>query len=663
MRGSGPSIGAFSSFAQQFPSRIPHLKLHILVRRSPSKSAQVPERPLPVQRRCLHAISPSFAPSDNFFRDNEHAAQAQIPTASAASTAPTSESQDGGACETLDEILQQAHPERVLWALLSTGEGRRFIVQAPADSFAAAFCSIDPWYLIEPFKDVYRYMKPTLAKEPKYRRVRAIEERLDSFAAQLEAIVRSRRSVHQLTKNVCSHLLHCARVLGHGPMASHIWHTMIPEDGLQHILDEHDYNSYMEAICWSNAFSKIEQWRLRVTPRILGIRSCGNPPPDLSGHRTGFLGIRHQTLVLFRSMVSRELNGNEETFTNLMIAMGREGDIAGAKSILKSVYNIDVDLLLKVDEEEVETPTFYEAHSPLRPTARLLYTITHVFGSNNDIRLAFKLVDFVSRQYDLRIPPNVWMHLFDWALVLSLRRTSAKQGQGQAIGRVSHNVIDTLWNEVTDEPHNIKPDIVMHLYWARSQRGRDMFLESLQNIRLAKTLFDDSKGEAERLREDLLAFSDQILARRVEFRQQVVPAEWFDLRRRFILSSLNKDRDLQLLIVAIRSTLQEGRSPDRRKDYDWERRELPDLMAEFVEYLPNTLVYETSGGHIEMMLKWDRMEAARSDVTMFAKNGLMRECMDRNIATMEDLFAAQHTYRVKLAELNDPLNQPGWTAS
>jgi Mitochondrial ATPase expression len=655
MRGSVPSRRALSCFAQPSPSRIPHLKLHVLARHAP-ESVLVPGRHPPVQRRGVYAASASYSLSRTLFTTNEDLDRTSTSTSPTVSSGTQSEveSQRSPVNDSLDEILQQAHPERVLYTLLATPEGTKFVAQAPAESFAAALCSVDPWYLLEPFKDVYRGIKPSLATSPKYRWVRAIEDRLDSFAGHLNEIVHLRRSAgHKLTSDVCTHLLHCARVLGYGQMARQVWQILIPEDGIQNDLSVRAYNCYMEAICWSNAFSKTEQWRLRVTPRILRLRQSDNPPPDLSGHRTGPIGLRHETLVTFRRMVSRQSDGDEETFTNLMIAMGREGDITGAKSILKSVYNIDVDLLLAVDEEEVETPTLYEADSPLRPTARLLQTIAHVFGANNDIVLAFKLVDFVSRQYDIRIPFVVWMHLLNWAFVLSCRRFGAQKKKDQAIGQVAACIFDTIWTEMTGEPHNIKPDVVMYTLRARSFRGRGMLQESLESIASAKALFEHSRGEAQKLGEELVALTDQLLTHRPTNLLQTVPAEWLSLRRRFVLASLAEDRDLQVLIVTIRTTLTERGWLDYGEQKSWERRRLPVLVAELAEYLPNTLLYRTRGRHIIEIagLKSDRIGRARNGMAMSRMNGLLRAHVDRDIATFDDLSEARLTFKIDQEEI------------
>jgi Mitochondrial ATPase expression len=657
MRGPVPSLGALSSFSPQPPSRIPHLKLHILARRPRANGAQLPERTCPSPRKCFHTTSSAHNLSGFFHGSRQRVDQSQNPTPPTENTHPPADAQNVETPTTTEEPQRQhVHTELVLYALLSTADGRSFIAQASPTSFEAAFCRIDPCFMLDPFKEIYHYMKPSLATQPKYRWVRAIDERLASFAQQVNEVVNLRLSAHELTKGVCVHLLHCARVLGNEAMARMVWQTLIPQYGLQRDLDAHAYNCYTEAICWSNAFSKSEQWRLRVTPRILGLRQGNNPPPDLSGHRAGPMGLRHETLVYFRRMVEQKLDGNEGTFINLMVAMGREGDLSGAKSILKSVYNIDVDLLLQVDEEEVESPTFYESDSPLRPTARLLYTVAHVFGSNNEIALAYKLVDFVSRQYDLRIPFNVWMHLHNWAFVLSLRRSSAKGRQGQATGQVPYTFLDTLWTEMTDEPHNIKPDIVMYTQRARLRRDRGMLPESAEDIKVARAKFRETRGTAKRLGEELLTLTDHLLKNHLPANpQHLVPAEWLHLRRQFVLSSLIEDRDLQLLIAATRLTLTEQTRfvPDYYKD--WERRQLPDLIADFAEYLPNTLIYKTRRGRIEMTgLKSTRVAAAKNGMRMSRRNGLLRAHVDRDIATMDDLFAAAIKFRTEIDEIDRP---------
>lgn len=259
-------------------------------------------------------------------------------------------------------------------------------------------------------------------------------------------------------------------------------------------------------------------------------------------------------LLHFKELVAQGLAGDEVTFTNLMTAMGRENDIAGAKSILKSVYNVDVDLLLAIDEEELETPTFYEEDSPLRPSSRLLFTVAHVFGSNNEIAIAFKLVDFISRNYNLEIPFDVWVQLYEWAFVLQLKRMGVQRRQGLDIGKIPPEVLDNLWDVMTDEPHNVEPDIALLMLKARAKQEHFELKDAIELTRTARAKLDQKREEMFALQSEVLeVITDR--ERRSPEPGKIMSAEFFDLRRRFIMASLRLDCDLQLIYVALSKLL------------------------------------------------------------------------------------------------------------
>jgi hypothetical protein len=552
----------------------------------------------------------------------------------------------------LMDILEERHPERVLSALLDPSLGHAFIHRAGPAAFTDAFTALNPHYLIEPFIEVYRFIKPSLSSDPTYRWVRHIGDRFASFSIQLYTIVGMRRDAgHKLSLDDYRLLLDCARTMGHLSMARHVMWNMMKEDGIKP--DLQCYNHFMEAFCWSHAWSKSEQWRLRVTPRILEIRGKYWRQPDLKGHRTGASGLRYKMLALFKKMVADGFKGDETTFTTLMTAMGRENDLTGAKSILRSVYNIDVDLLQEVDEEEVETPTFYEAESPLRPSARLLFTVAHVWGSNNETALAFKLVDYISRQYDLQIPFHVWMHLLEWTLLLGLRRSGTEIRQGQDLGQVPHEKLERLWEAMTDAPHYVKPDSRMLTMRARAQRDALKLDQTLASLKEAREELDAGRQQLFGLSEQVMNWIDRWIADgRTD---DILPAEWYDLRRTFLMETLKTDRDLQLIITAFRQVFKEFHWPEyapphvRRKRGDpdreelwrewnsgyrsrlleWERRRLPALLHEYGEYFPTNLLYKTSGGYIAINGKEHRAAAVMEAWGgQMRKNGMIRAAID-----------------------------------
>ena len=653
MRVLTPLSRAGLDLASSTTSRIPHLRLHIIAQRSGRNARSPPILTRNKQGQWLHTSPRDFSSFASLNGDVHDLQPEPHPEAIdiAQPTAPESYAPQTKYSE-INNILEERHPERLLFTLLDPSLGNTFIQRAESVAFTDAFTALDPHYLIEPLKEVYRFIKPSLTSDPTYRWIRHIGDRFASFSINLYRIVDMRRDAgHKLTLDDYRHLLDCARTMGHLPMAKHVMWKMMKEDGIEP--DLQCYNHLMEAHCWSHAWSKSEQWRLRVTPRILQIRAKYWRQPDLKGHRTGPSGLRYKMLAIFKEIVAKGFKGDEATFTTLMIAMGRESDLAGAKSIMRSVYNIDVDLLQQVDEEEVETPTFYEADSPLRPSARLLFTVAHVWGSNNETALGFKLVDYISRQYDLQIPFRVWAHLLEWTFLLGLRRSGAEIRQGQDLGQVPHETMERLWEAMTDAPHYIEPDGTMLTMRARAQRDVLKLDETLASLKDAREKLDVQRRQLFGLSEQVMSWIDRwVTDGRTD---DILPAEWYDLRRTFLMETLKVDRDLQLVITASRRMFKEFHWPEyapphmrRERGHpererlwrefnsgyqsrllEWERRQLPSLLDGYAEYFPNTLLYKTSGGYIAI----DGKEHRASVLTgiwggQMRKNGIIRAAID-----------------------------------
>ena len=626
-------------------SRVPHLRQHILARQRTPVRKTAPAPGLS-QSRCQHTTS--VPPDTDIFEGGPSQTSAEIPPDDNVqhdqSTLQSTQS-------TVDELLEDAQPDRLLF-FLQTPDGHDFIRRADSASFVRAFQAIDPVFLVEPFKDVNRFTKPSLFTQPTYRWVRSIEERFQSFILQLDTILNSRvEAGHTLNLDVYRHLLDCARRMGDRRLARSIFLKTLPKDGIEPDLD--CYNHFMEAQCWNCAFSKMEQWQLRVTPRKLSLRTMYRRPYAMRGHRVGeHGGLRYWTLIDFRNLTTQGLKGNEATFTNLIIAMGRETDMNGVKSILKSVYNVDVDLLQKLDEEEIESPTFYPEDHPLRPTSRLLYTVAHAFGSNNDAYTAIQLVDYLSRQYVLDVPLSVWGELFEWTFVLQLRRSGAELREGKGIGQIPYAVLENLWTAMTDTPHNIKPDVPMLTVKARALRGGHDFDRSMEMLRQANEMLESERRRLADVCETLINEVGDWLR---QGPNAPLPRECYKIRREFILLSLQVDRDMQLILVALRRVFKYSRWAEhlpaalreqkdtaegqakfqiwygqyRQRLSEWERRTLPALLEEFQGYLPNTLLYNVGSGYACLTGKAHRGRALEEQWSgQSRKMGMMRAAVD-----------------------------------
>ena len=316
--------------------------------------------------------------------------------------------------ETAFSPENELQPDRLLLGLLHTPVGQHFIDEADDRLFEIAFCRLDVDYFVKPLTAMYRHVHPFLEFKPE---IQSLEKRLLSVLEALDRILSQRSAARKLTLPVFRHLLKFAGAAGNAQLGRAVWTNMMPDDGVEP--DLQCFNYYLESICWNRVYFKEERFRMRVLPAILKIRARRTrrlffgPGKDhivLQSHRVGgpnqtpaekAFTIKEQAVGLFNGLTKMKLRGDEHTFINLMIAFAREGDLEGVKSILRSVWNIDVDALQNSDEEEIESPTYYEDDSPLRPSSRLLYGVAYVFGINNDFPQAFRLVDYISRNCNI----------------------------------------------------------------------------------------------------------------------------------------------------------------------------------------------------------------------------------------------------------------------
>ena len=650
MRGTTPLLGVFAGLVVPPTSRVPHLTAHILSRRSrnPSKTDQCNQLQIRHGRSFKSVASSQLESSysrrappvllANVFDEPTNTLQStldeenlQIETRQ---TRDNTELRETEAQENLDAqndvqqpteslarmcvLMEGRHPEIIRFGLRDTPLTRDFMRTANNATFTEVVQVLDAERLFGDYKLVYRNVKPTLTTQPLYRSIRMLETRLDDFARDMDRILQMRRDAgHKLERNACKVFLRAAAVMGDAQRALHMFDTIMPADGVRPDLE--CFNLVMEALCWNHAFTKSEWRDLRVTETRLRIRRVGNPSPPLrfSGHKVDVqlthsmnprAGLRHKIVTRFRELVAAGLHGNEQTFTNIMVAMGREGDLTGVKSILKSVWNVDADMLSAYDEEEIESPTFYEEGTPLRPSVRLLFTIVHVFGTNNQVGVAFTLLDYVSRNYNLPITQDVWFELCIWTRVASAYRTQAQKRKGEAVGQVDWRVFEKLWQVMTDEPHNMVPSVP---FWnhrvAILKRARSLD-EEVNSTRHMLAGLATTKERAIRLFQEMMYLIENPQDHDLE---RPLTAEFLDNRRDFIIASQEYDRDLQMVVVAVRRIFNGRFWAGSGSEYEWAARRLPALLAEFVECAPDVIEYRTPTGTVQVDVKRHREHELR----------------------------------------------------
>jgi hypothetical protein len=73
----------------------------------------------------------------------------------------------------------------------------------------------------------------------------------------------------------------------------------------------------------------------------------------------------------------------------------------------------------------------------------------------------------------------------------------------------------------------------------------------------------------------------------------------------------------------------EWESGYRSRLLEWERRRLPSLVEDYAEYLPTTLLYKTSGGHVAIRTRERRIAVVKESWgDQMRENGIIRAAID-----------------------------------
>lgn len=645
MQASLPLARCINGISQPTTSRIPHLTFHIVRRQNLLSAPCEPRLPSPnalLQRRFQHSSSITFGdaaflsfipPATSDEHDgNRHAASHGNDGISAA-RGKLRASEARGKVVSLEDLLEENNPDRILLGLVTSSIGDNFIATADDATFSRAICALDPDYFIVPYRTLFRYLKPSLESEPRFRMVKSLEERVNTFINILDTLVTRREEQgYTISVDVYRHLLRCAAAAGIGSFARNVFSKAMPENNITPDLD--CYNYFMEALNWNEAFNRHERYRLRIIRHNIFRRSLSARPVGFYGHgvatatnRQNEDSIRLEILGIFNDLVRQGLNGNEATFCNLMVAMGREGDLASVKSVLKSVWNIDVDALDKYDEEELESPTFYDDGSPLRPSGRLLSTVVHIFGTNNEVAVAGMLLDYISRNYNLDIPEVVWTNLLEWTFVLSIQHASWRLQRGYGEGRIARKAVESVYKVFHSEPYNVKPSIVDLMFRVKSRMAARNLDRTIDDLRECMGILDAERTELsalyDRMRSYLRQEHDGI------FKDGVASKEFLQLKREYILASLKLDCHIQLISIAVRNTFKKDNWPSQDFRRDWPYRRLPQFVQEWADWLPNVLPYYTPTGHVRMWGLEHRKDAIISaNSAQTTKAGSMRFMFD-----------------------------------
>jgi hypothetical protein len=505
--------------------------------------------------------------------------------------------------EVLYRAFKKRQPDQIL-ALMRDVHNRRVIEEMPDSVFVSAFLFLTPEHFLEPYKKILGRVHDHALRVKGYRPFALI---MKHYLTDLFMIFQIRLAGGN-KMGLAEHtlLLRWAASVGDLSIALHTWASM-QRNNIKP--DVECYNLLLAASLWDRVHAGKERYRLTVTRFYMSKRRKG-PRKRKLGYR-GF-GVRSNSVriavqAIIRHMQQLEIPVNESTYANMLLAYGRVGYLGGIKSVLQSIWGIDVDKL--ADETEIHPPaTAYPQSSPLYPSEDLIWTVAHAFGICSDLPSALRTVQFISEQYNVKITPEAWLELFERAYVLSKEQFNKNKLTTPApTGLVPFTIVYKIYDMMEPAPTHSR----MHVYrkLARLANSRLVLRRYSEMLETAYNFLHETRRKRQRalqVLEKCLGFPLRIDPLNTPFDEAQVRSAcrltevWKALREYEILRLEVMQQRLQVeRIVAL--GVGTGRWRELTDYTAWTRQLLPEFLAEWKDFLPEcfyvTLAHH--GGKIE----------------------------------------------------------------
>ena len=499
----------------------------------------------------------------------------------------------------ISEALLQEDPQSLLPAFFAASERPDYLRSLSQTTFGEIIRMLDLKHSVDPYKRVHRDLHNSHIKmlgdgTPQ---VIALFSRYSGSIQDLMS--RWGEAGRNVGITEYKALLNVARAVGDGKMARLVMKAMRRQE-LE--MDTECYNYYFEARCWSNAYNSIERGKLRVIPAHWALRllrkRTRSIPKGFRGHRTGRKGIKIEILRYFKTMVDSGILPDVDTYRHLMVATARDGDASDIEPIIRKVWGVDVDDVS--DNHDIRHSLSRD--SPLYPTEDLLFTIAHIYGINNDIPRALRIVDIFSRKYTVKINRETWAHLLENTFVLASYHSRRPNLGGASLGKLPWEAVENLWNIMVSEPYNIKPSISMWNRRIKSIASRQRLDDMLRAIRTCLKfpfeVFPPNRDsiKAEPSQETFASNGEAALPESSPLPRSTLAAQGQSME----LEKLYKYRNFIMIshwVQLLFSGDRWGKFPEHR--LQWQRTGLPNAVAEFWQFRPpGGIAYKIESGRI-----------------------------------------------------------------
>jgi hypothetical protein len=350
---------------------------------------------------------------------------------------------------------------------------------------------LEPRNNIENLSQAYSSVSHDMAKQMG---LIPVNKLMVEYSLLLQEIVAQRRqSGHRLVADQYFVLLRSAQDLGDSRLASKLLEEM-QEDGV--LPDVETYNAYLGSFVWAGWNNSTARHTERVINVNMLARDQKRKDMPFANYCIGSPGgIKEKAMEVLTAILDRGLDANEKTYCSIITAAAREGEIDTVQSILRTAWNIDVQKIMELTPGHADLPRakVFPADSQQYPTSKLLWTLAHAFCINNDVPKALRLVDYVSREYDLAIGEETWSVLLEWTFVMARRRHGTAARDDRKTGQLPQASVQTLFNTMMTAPYFVQPTMGMYNHLVVSMYLREWTTKMLEIMERAVSLKAESR--------------------------------------------------------------------------------------------------------------------------------------------------------------------------
>jgi hypothetical protein len=367
-----------------------------------------------------------------------------------------------------------------------------FVNGISEETFTDILHVLEPRNNIEKLSQTYTMISEHMAKQMG---LIPVNKLMMEYSLLLQEIVAQRRqSGHPLVRDQYSILLRSAQDLGDSRLATKLLGQLL-EDGIAPDVDM--YNTYLGSFLWAGWNNSTARHRERViNVNMLARDKKRRDMPFANYHIGSPGGIKEKAMEVLTAVLDRGLDANEKTYCSIITAAAREGEMDTVQSILRTAWNIDVQKIMELAPGHADLPRakVLPKDSQQYPTAKLLWTLAHAFCINNDIPKALRLVDYVSREYDLAITEETWSVLLEWTFVMARPRHGTTARDDRKTGQLPQASVQTLFNTMTKAPYFVEPSMEMYNHVVVSMYLREWTTKMLEIMEHAVSLKVESKN-------------------------------------------------------------------------------------------------------------------------------------------------------------------------